>query len=171
MADVRPFWILVAGVVLLSVFLIAFAFRSRLGPGGTRRYGPSVSTWLGPGGTRHLLGSSTQSDNAFHSYERFANPGAEPSTLYMIGVDWCPHCKSAKPGFQGMGSTATIAGQPIALQYLDGEKDKDRLPACEVGGYPTFCFLHKGKAHRYQGPRSPEGYKSFVQKVLNTGSA
>jgi hypothetical protein len=72
--------------------------------------------------------------------------------------------------FQGMGSTATIDGQAVSFQYLDGEKDKDRLPPCEVGGYPTFCFLHKGKAHRYQGPRSPEGYKDFVQKVLN-GSA
>jgi hypothetical protein len=167
MADVKPFWIFVAGVVLLSVFLIAFAFRApsqRLGPGGTRRYAPS--TWLGPGGTRHLLGS--QSDSAFHSYEGFV--GSEPSTLYMIGVDWCPHCRNAKPGFQGMGSTATIDGQAVSFQYLDGEKDKDRLPPCEVGGYPTFCFLHKGKAHRYQGPRSPEGYKDFVQKVLN-GSA
>ena len=171
MANVKPFWFFVAGVVLLCVFLIAFSFRGPwLGPGGTRRpwLGPGGvrMPWLGPGGTRSLFGGGTISH--YSPYEPFQD---NPSTLYMIGVDWCPHCKSAKPDFMGLGSTATIAGQPVSFQYLDGEKDKDRLPPCEVGGYPTFCFLHKGKAHRYQGPRSAEGYTSFVQKVLSSDSA
>lgn len=162
MANVKPFWLFVAGVILLCVFLIAFSFRvtrrAWVGPGGTRQ------PWLGPGGTRPLFGSSAAH---YSPYESFQDT---PSTLYMIGVDWCPHCKSAKPGFMGLGSTTTIDGQSVAFQYLDGEKDKDRLPPCEVGGYPTFCFVHKGKSHRYQGPRSAEGYTSFVQKVLG-GSA
>lgn len=160
MADVKPVWFFVAGVVVLCVFLVALSLRGPwLGPGGTRR------PWLGPGGTRPLFGGST---SHYSPYETFSDT---PSTLYMIGVDWCPHCKSAKPDFMGLGATTTIAGQPVAFQYLDGEKDKDRLPPCEVGGYPTFCFVHKGKAHRYQGPRSAEGYTSFVQKVLSNGSA
>jgi hypothetical protein len=171
MADVKPVWIFVAGLVLLFVFLIAFAFRTptALGPGGMRRYAPQ----LGPGGTRRyapMLGPG----GTYHPFEGFTNGGSagEPSTLYMIGVDWCPHCRNAKPGFTGLGATRTIDGHPVAFQYLDGEKEKDQVPKdCEVGGYPTFCFLHKGKTHRYGGPRSPEGYTDFVQKVIGSGSA
>ena len=167
MANVKPIWVFAAGVILLLTFLLFFAFpRPWLGPGGTRRpwFGPGGTRmpWLGPGGTRHLLGGGS----SYAPYEPFTD---NPSTLYMIGVDWCPHCKSAKPGFMSLGATTTIGGKPVAFQYLDGEKDKDRLPPCEVGGYPTFCFLHKGKSHRYQGPRSPEGYMNFVQKVLSSG--
>lgn len=170
MTDVKPFWVFAAGVVLLCFFLIFYAFRRPwLGPGGTQRpwLGPGGTQrpWLGPGGTRPLFGDS------YHPYESFVGSTDSPSTLYMIGVDWCPHCKSAKPGFQSLGSTTTIDGHPVSFQYLDGEKDKDRLPACEVGGYPTFCFLHKGQAHRYKGPRSPEGYMNFVRKVLSGGGA
>lgn len=166
MADVKPVWFFIAGVVLLCVFLIALSFRGPwLGPGGTRQpwLGPGGTRqpWLGPGGTRRLFGGSA---SAYSPYEPFND---NPSTLYMIGVDWCPHCKTAKPGFMSMGSSTTVDGHPVAFQYLDGDKDKDRLP-CEVGGYPTFCFLHKGKAHRYQGPRSTEGYMSFMRKTIGT---
>ncbi len=156
MVNVQPLWIFVAGIVMLFVFLVAFAFRApvqRLGPGGTRRYAPHL---LGPGGT-------------YHPYEGFASGGsAEPTTLYMVGVDWCPHCQSAKPGFISLGSTTTIDGHPVSFQYLDGEKDKDRLPPCEIGGYPTFCFQHKGRNSKYSGPRSVEGYMSFVKEQLRS---
>lgn len=157
--DVRPFWFLVAGLVLLYIFAVLFVEIPR------RRHATGLlpaGTWLGPGGTRRLLGpGGTQQ---LYGAEGFIDGGDTP-TFYMVGVDWCPHCVKAKPIFQGLGTKVTIGGRDVALQYLDGEKDKSRLP-CEVGGYPTFCFLHRGRAQRYQGPRTAEGFQQFLTEQL-----
>jgi thiol-disulfide isomerase/thioredoxin len=155
--DVRPFWFLVAGLILLYIFVLAFVEipRRRRHATGLLPIEPSSGTWLGPGGTQRLWGA-----------EGFLDAGAvDQPTFFMVGVDWCPHCVKAKPIFQSLGSKVTIGGRDVALQYLDGEKDKARLP-CEVGGFPTFCFLHRGRAQRYQGPRSVEGFRQFLTEQL-----
>jgi hypothetical protein len=149
--DAKPYWFLVGGLLLLYLFVLVFYALPqrwhRRHPGGYTPY-PEQHPWLGPGGTRR--------------HERFSNP----ATLTMIGVDWCPHCTKAKPIFESLGSTVTIGGSEVALQYLDGEKDKNRLP-CEVGGFPTFCFQHDGKTTKYNGPRSAEGFQQFLQSQLS----
>ena len=157
--DVRPFWFLVLGLILLYIFVLVVVElprrRRQRHATGLLPVGPSSGTWLGPGGTQRLLGA-----------EGFLDAGAaDQPTFFMVGVDWCPHCVKAKPIFQSLGPKVTIGGRDVALQYLDGEKDKARLP-CEVGGYPTFCFLHRGRAQRYQGPRSVEGFQQFLMEQL-----
>ena len=155
--DVRPYWFLVAGLVLLYIFVLAFVEIPRRRRHATGLLPIDPAPQLGPGGTRRLWGA-----------EGFADGGDTP-TFYMVGVDGCPHCVKAKPIFQALGPKVTIGGRDVALQYLDGEKDKSRLP-CEVDGFPTFCFLHRGRAQRYQGPRSAEGFQQFLTEQLRSSS-
>ena len=149
---IKPYWVLVAGfvVILLFVLVIRMPRRGRHATG----YRPRSTPWLGPGGTRHLLGSF---------FEGFASSGA---TFTMFGVDWCPHCVKAKPLFESLGPTVTIDGQAVALRYVNPETDKQSAQGYELEGYPTFYFEKGAKKIKYAGPRTADGFREFLQKEL-----
>ena len=124
----KPYWVLVAGFVLLLIFVIVI----RMPAGRHHRhhatgYNPRPSPWLGPGGTHHLLGSI---------FEGFRS-GA---VFTMFGVDWCPHCVKAKPLFESLGPTVTIGGHAVTLRYVNPELDKEKAKDYAIEGYPTFYF-------------------------------
>lgn len=149
MTDIKPYWFIIAGLILLYIFTLIVMPRRhhRLHP-----YAPSAYPWLGPGGTRHLLGGIEGFDT-----------GAK---FYMFGVDWCPHCVAAKPIFEGLGSTLTIGGKSVALQYVNPEKDAQAAAGFEIEGYPTFYLEKDGQKMKYSGPRTADGFRQFLQQNL-----
>ena len=156
MPNVKPYWVLVAGVLLLLAFVLLFV-APRLGPGGTRRAwvgpGGTLRPWLGPGGTYHPF------------YEPFAD--APAATLYMVGTSWCPHCVKAKPEFEALGATVTTAGgKSVAVKYVDGEKDKPSIPqGLQVGGYPTIALAPaNGQMKKYSGERKTAAFRAWLDQ-------
>jgi glutaredoxin len=87
------------------------------------------------------------------------------STFTMFGVDWCPHCVSAKPIFESLGSTVTIGDQSVSLRYVNPEKDKDAA-GYEIDGFPTFYLEHAGRKTKYSGPRTADGFREFLASAL-----
>ena len=77
---------------------------------------------------------------------------SQPSlTLYW--AKWCPHCKTVLPAFQ----TLSIPGVNIRTveQSLNFEY--------KVSGFP--CVVYRdgmGASEVYSGPRTPDGWASFV---------
>jgi thiol-disulfide isomerase/thioredoxin len=142
-ADIRPYWFLVAGFVLLYIFALMF-YRPG---GGGRHYHP---TGILPGETRHML------------YEGFS----AAHTFYMFGTDWCPHCRSAKPEFEKLGPTMTIDGKTVALKYVDADSNKQMAAEYKVEGYPTFVLESNGQRQKYSGARDLEAFRSFLTKSL-----
>ena len=150
----KPYWVLVAGFVLLLVFVLVV--RVPRGRHHATGYRPSRPTpWLGPGGTRHLLG--------FDAFEGFAGSNA---TFTMFGVDWCPHCTKAKPLFESLGSTVTIGDHAVALRYVNPETDKATAANYAIEGYPTFYLEKGGNKIKYSGPRTADGFREFLHKEL-----
>jgi thioredoxin 1 len=147
-ADIRPYWFLVAGFVLLYLFALMF-YR----PGSRRHATGYRPTGIIPGETRHML------------YEGFS-PSAS-HTFYMIGTSWCPHCRSAKPEFEKMGSIMTIGGKEVALKYVDADEDKAVAANFQVEGYPTFVLEKGGQQIKYNGPRDKAAMRSFVEQNLS----
>jgi len=165
--EIKPYWVLIAGLLILLLFVIIL-----VAPGPRRphwhhhgyRPGPSPSplvpssNWFGPGGTRHLLG--------FDTLEGFAS-GSSDATFTMFGVDWCGHCKTAKPKFESMGPTVTIGDKVVALRFVNPEKDKASAAGYEIEGYPTFYLDYNGQRTKYQGSRDPQGIHNFLQQQLS----
>jgi glutaredoxin len=155
MANIKPFWWILAGLVLLYLFLLVVLPRG----GGMRPYpGPRPYPFpggglLGPGGVQRRF------------YEGFA--GAPAATMTMFGVDWCPHCVSAKPIFESLGSTMTIGGQDVVLRVINPEKDKSAAAGYELDGYPTFYFEKAGQRQKYSGPRTKDGFLQFLQQQMS----
>lgn len=154
--DIKPYWVLVAGFVVLLMFVIIVKMPS--GPGsGSRHPRPwHPRPWhhlLGPGGIRHWTeGFSGQAD----------------PTFTMFGVDWCGHCKSAKPKFEAMGSKVTIGDHAVYLRYINPEKDKAAAAGYALDGYPTFYLDHGSKRIKYDGPRNADGFREFLQQQLSS---
>lgn len=151
MVEVKPFWFFVVGLVLL--YLFALAVLSRRG-GRHPRPAPAPSHLLGPGGTQHML------------YEGFQDQFDTGAKFFMFGVDWCPHCVSAKPKFMSLGSKATIGGQDVRFEYVDAEKEKQKTAGFEISGFPTFYLVKGDQKIKYQGERSVEAWRSWLTQHL-----
>ena len=152
MPNVKPYWVLVAGLLLLLAFVLLFV-APRLGRGGTR-LGPggTLRPWLGPGGTYHPY------------YEPFADAAG---TFYMVGTATCPHCVAAKPAFVSLGATVTTSGgKTVAVKYVDGQNDKPSIPAgLNVTGYPTFGLVTAdGTVKQYSGGRAADDFRKWLDQ-------
>ena len=162
MDSVKPYWIFIAGMVMLLVVVLFAVAESGpwFGPGGTRRhwYGPGGTrqAWLGPGGTRRLLGGYTA--------EGFYDRGS--ATFTMFGVDWCPHCVSTKPEFEKLGSTKTIGGKTVTMRYVNPEKDKQAAEGYDIQGYPTLILERGGQKMKYSGSRTAQAFEEWLGQNL-----
>lgn len=93
--------------------------------------------------------------------EGFASAG---TTFTMYYADWCGHCKSAKPEFQKLGATQTIAGKPVTIRMVNPETQPDAAAGADIRGYPTIVLMNGGSKVEYQGERSYAGFLSFLQQ-------
>lgn len=150
--DVKPYWIFVVGLLFLYVFAVIAMSGSRRGR--IRPFpGPAPAPMLGPGGTRQM----------FYE-EQFANAGA---IFYMFGVDWCPHCQTAKPEFEKLGATKTIGGQSVAMVYVNPEKEPQKKAGFDIQGYPTLILqTADGSKVPYKGPRTAAGFEQFLEAQM-----
>ena len=142
--EIRPYWFLVAGVVLLYLFALMFYRSGRSGPSG-----------IIPGETRHML------------YERFSSGAAH--TLYMIGTTWCPYCRNAKPTFESLGPIMTIDGKEVVVKYLDAEAEEDKptVSKLPVEGYPTFVLVNgDSPALPHDKGRDADSLRAYVKNNL-----
>jgi thiol-disulfide isomerase/thioredoxin len=157
--DVKPFWYFIAGMLILYLFALLVIPRESRRRGRHWSPRPAPQHLLGPGGTQRMYGGY----ESFGTIEGFDTG----SKFFMFGVDWCPHCRSAKPEFQALGTTKTIGGQNVTMQYVDPEKETEAAKGFEISGYPTFYLVHQGQKHRYQGPRTKAGFEQFLSEQLS----
>jgi thioredoxin-like negative regulator of GroEL len=146
---IRPFWLLVAGMVLLYIFAVIAL------PANRRRHAtgliPRSPQGILPGETRHML------------YENFAD-SAQP-VFYMFGVSWCPHCISTKPEFEALTSIPTIS-ERVQIRYVDAEAEKAATQGFDIQGYPTFYLVQGSQKIKYSGPREQAAFVDFLQKQI-----
>ena len=74
-------------------------------------------------------------------YIRQNNEGfSERPTVYFFYVDWCPHCKTAKPKVQEFKSK----NSHVNVKEVNCEKDKELARKFNVRAYPTV-YMVKGE--------------------------
>ena len=181
------YWVLVAGFVLLLLFVLMITGRRYgpggmhhwFGPGGTRNWvGPGgTRNWVGPGGTRnwygpggthmygpggtHMLGPGGTHMLGPDGIEGFS--GSMIPTLYMFGWKDCGHCKTAKPEFEKFKATI---GDRVHCQYIEGPENPEMAKEYGVEGYPTFWFVNGAKKVKYEGERTAEALQRFCEENM-----
>jgi thiol-disulfide isomerase/thioredoxin len=133
----ETYWLFVTGFIFLYLFFLFHVQNDK---------------HILPGQSRHLL------------TEFFTD--SQP-VFTMVGVDWCPHCVTAKPEFLRLGPTLTIGDHVIQTRVVNPEQDPTAAKDLPVEGYPSF-FLQKGdQILKYQGPRTTQGFQSFVAQQFS----
>ena len=109
---------------------------------------------------------------ALATHEDFDGAAGSPSSnsykFVMFGVDWCPHCVKAKPEFQALGPTQTIAGQSCEMQVINPETDPNPYKGkVKIAGYPTVVLLDKAvSVTEYEGERSTQAFQEFLTSKI-----
>jgi thiol-disulfide isomerase/thioredoxin len=79
--------------------------------------------------------------------------------LVFVHVEWCGHCRSAKPVMQRV---ADILGSVVPVYSVDADERPDLARAWNVAGFPTILFAKDGEVYRYDGRRTHDAISSFV---------
>ena len=90
-------------------------------------------------------------------------------TCTMYYVQWCGHCKTAKPEwakFVDAFNGKMINGTKILVTSIDCEKYPEIAKKQNINGYPTFKFELDEKELHFDGERTFDSFKRFVENVI-----
>ena len=94
---------------------------------------------------------------------------SSPADFTMYYVNWCPHCKTAKPHFQNLmnSNNNQINGRVVNYRMVDCEEKPELGEAAGVESYPTFVLKLDDNVHKYEGERTNDGFTGYLSKMLS----
>ena len=98
-------------------------------------------------------------------------PGDKIAQLYLFKVDWCPHCKKAKPTFDEVEKELNgrpINGYIVSFKTVDCEAEPDMADKFKVEGYPTIKLVKDGDVIEYDAKPERDKIIEFLETVLHS---
>jgi len=103
--------------------------------------------------------------------EDAGGPGDKSAQLYLFKVDWCPHCKTAKPVFDEVEKELNgrpINGYVVTFKTVDCEAEPDMADKFKVDGYPTIKLVKNGEVIEYDAKPEKDKIIEFLMTVLKS---
>ena len=95
------------------------------------------------------------------------------ATLMLFYVDWCPHCKTAKPEWDSLKSEyegKTINGYTMDfIEYNCTNEDQETeelMNKYKIEGYPTIKLLKDNQVIEYDAKPTKSTMSQFLTTVL-----
>jgi thiol-disulfide isomerase/thioredoxin len=88
--------------------------------------------------------------------------------LYLFKVDWCPHCKTAKPVFDEVEKELNgrpINGYTVVFKTVDCEAEPDMADKFKIEGFPTIKLVKDRQVIEYDAKPDKEKIKEFLETV------
>jgi thiol-disulfide isomerase/thioredoxin len=110
-----------------------------------------------------------QSQGVTPAPDGLGETGEKSAQLYLFKVDWCPHCKKAKPIFDEV--EAELKGKPVngysvSFKTVDCEAEPDMADKFKIEGYPTIKLVKDGQVIEYDAKPDKEKILEFLNTVL-----
>jgi len=93
--------------------------------------------------------------------------------LMLFSVDWCPHCKKAKPIWKELKTeyeNKTVNGYTIIFTDIDCTNETPEIEKIitkyKIEGYPTIKLLKNGQVIEYDAKPSKATLEEFLNTVL-----
>jgi thiol-disulfide isomerase/thioredoxin len=89
--------------------------------------------------------------------------------LFLFKVEWCPHCKTAKPVFDEVEKELNgrqINGYTVTFKTVDCEAEPDLADKFKIEGYPTIKLVKDGQVIEYDAKPEKDKIKEFLNTVL-----
>jgi thiol-disulfide isomerase/thioredoxin len=102
------------------------------------------------------------------------NPSEQKEAeLLFFYVDWCPHCKTAKPAWNDLKAeyeNRTINGYKVIFTDIDCTNETAEVTQLmdqyKIEGYPTIKLLKDGQVIEYDAKPSKDTLEQFLKTVL-----
>ena len=89
--------------------------------------------------------------------------------IYLFKVDWCPHCKQAKPIFdeaETVSKTKELNGYTVVFKTVDCEAEPELADKFKIEGYPTIKLVKDGQVFEYDAKPETEKIVEFLETML-----
>lgn len=101
------------------------------------------------------------------------NNNTSQAELMLFSVDWCPHCKKAKPIWEDLKQeyeNKTVNGYTIIFTDIDCTNENPEIEKIinkyKIEGYPTIKLLKNGQVIEYDAKPSKATLEEFLNTVL-----
>ena len=118
------------------------------------------------------IGNST-SYNANRENDTFNSDSNKVATMMLFYVDWCPHCKTAKPEWENLKSEyegKQINGYTIAFtEYnctTESAETDELMNRYKIEGYPTIKLIKDNQVIEYDAKPTKSTMEQFLHTVL-----
>ena len=91
--------------------------------------------------------------------------------LYLFKVDWCPHCKTAKPVFDELEKELNgrpINGYTVVFKTVDCEGEPDMADKFKIEGFPTIKLVKDGQVIEYDAKPDKGQIMVFLETVTTS---
>lgn len=99
--------------------------------------------------------------------------GSKSAELMLFSVDWCPHCKTAKPEWENLKASLEgkqINGYNIVFSDWNCTQESDEINNLinkyKIEGYPTIKLLKDGQIIEFDAKPTESTLKDFLNNVL-----
>jgi len=89
--------------------------------------------------------------------------GEKKKELYLFKDEWCGHCKNFKSTWEEMQNDSSLKKE-IKFITMDSDKNQKEIAEWNVEGFPTIILKNDNKATEYNGPRTIDAIKEFINK-------
>lgn len=105
--------------------------------------------------------------------EGLDNPSSKQAELLFFSVDWCPHCKTAKPEWDSVKQEyqgKTVNGYTLVftdINCTDENADVERLMnKYNIEGFPTIKLLKDGQVIEFDAKPTKSSLEQFINTVV-----
>ena len=118
--------------------------------------------------------STTQVNySANNEHDTYSSRNGKEAEIMFFYVDWCPHCKTAKPAWNDVKSeyeNKTINGYKVVFTEINCTEETAEVESLmnkySIEGFPTIKLLKDGQVIEYDAKPTKDTLTQFLNTVL-----
>jgi thiol-disulfide isomerase/thioredoxin len=121
----------------------------------------------------HIVPASKPAYNPNHEHMPASSNNSKEAELLLFYVDWCPHCKTAKPAWEEIKAqyeNKTINGYKVIFTEINCTEEtaevEQMMNKYNIEGFPTIKLLKDGQVVEYDAKPTKDTLNQFLNTVL-----
>jgi thiol-disulfide isomerase/thioredoxin len=121
----------------------------------------------------YYYGSSSSTQMYYSNHEGKPKSSSKEAEILLFYVDWCPHCKTAKPAWEEIKAqyeNKTINGYTVIFTEINCTEETEEITQMmnkyNIEGFPTIKLLKDGQVIEYDAKPTKDTLDQFLNTVL-----